>query len=96
VIGQAVKQLSPGRRRRRRLVDHYDIDTLQFSLVLPEGLPDNALYRVSRCRFPAMFFRDRKPEPRGPSPVIPAKHGEPPVAAAARFFEHAAERRRIE
>jgi hypothetical protein len=96
VISQAVKQLLSGRRGRSRLVDHDDVDTLQFSLVLPERLPHDPLYCVSRCRFPAMFLRDRKPEPRIRSPVGPEKHGEPPIAAAASTFEHAAECRRIE
>jgi hypothetical protein len=96
VSSQAVKQLLPGRRRGRRLIDHDDVYALQFSLVLPERLPDDALYCVSRCRFPAMFLRDRKPEPRRPAPVVPAEDGEAPVPAAIRLFEHAAERCRIQ
>jgi hypothetical protein len=56
VTGQTVKQLLPCCGRCGRLVDHYDVETDQLRLVLPERFPDDTLYCVSRCRFTAMFL----------------------------------------
>jgi hypothetical protein len=52
----AVEQLPVCGRGRGWLIDYDDIEAAEFSLVLPERLPDNALDPVSAGGKPAMFF----------------------------------------
>ncbi len=93
--GRTVEQLSIPGGRGLRLIDHDDIESGQFRLVLPKRLPDNAFDPVSACGLPAVLFRYRKTQPRDVRVILPAKYRKPFVPAARRFFEHAPERRGI-
>jgi hypothetical protein len=92
----AIEQLPVGGTFCGRLVDHDNVETGQFGLVLPERFPDNALYSVSAGCLPAVLFRNRQAEPGNVCLVLSAKYRKPFVAAARCFFEHAPERRSVQ
>jgi hypothetical protein len=92
----AIEQLPVGGVFRGQLVDHDDIETGQFGLVLPERFPDNALYSVSAGCLPTVFLGNREAEPGDIRLVLSAKYRKPFVAATRCFFKYAAERRSVQ
>jgi hypothetical protein len=53
---EADKQLLVAGRLCRWLVYHYNIQIAKQCFVAAKGLPDNALYAVSRCCAPAVLL----------------------------------------
>lgn len=84
-----------GRRRVRFIHDDY-VEAFEFSQVCTKRLPDDSLQPITRRGPPAVFFRDRQPQPGNIVVTSSAQYSEIPVATASCFIEHAAESSRVE
>ncbi len=88
---QAVKQSAVAGAGRRRLVQDDNVQARYFALLLPERLPDDALYSVPASREATVLLADREPESWLVCAVWSVKNRKHFVAAAVSFVKYATE-----